>query len=417
MARASTPTLLSLDRFAKILALSPVHFGGAVGNDVWLDNGACGDIWPQYAWQIDKEIVSREEVANAIASAERDIAQALGYWPAPVWTEDEFQAWPRYGAGTVTAEWGRMIAPGKRGVTAIELIAPVVYSDPDGDNFFELATIEVATTVTDRREVKLFFAGHDGDPEWEIRPLRDVVIEAGTATITLDSWLLIKPELWERYPSTNGFEAVDVTTTANYVTTVDVYRIFNDTSQAGSRFIYGPGGRDYRFWACSSCGGTGCGICQVTVKEGCFSVANNRLSTVRPFVATYEDDAWVSSPYVGFGYPGQVALNYYSGETDQRWRSGKSLDPLNDYFAEAITWLAVARLPKGVCGCGRVKTRVDELQRDASRFRDESNGAIYTRFEKMQIFNNPFGTRVGEVKAWERVSVIIQDQVWGAGVL
>lgn len=417
MARASTPTLLSLSRFAAIMAVSPVHFSGARGQDVWLDYGSCDDIWPQYAWQIDSEIVSREEVAFAIASAERDIAQVLGYWPAPVWIENEMVYWPRNGSNIVNAEWGNILAPGKRGAVSILDAAAVVYSDPDGDGWQELATITVPTTFTDRREIKLFTAGKGGQAPWEIRPLLDVVITAGIAVITANSWSLIKPELWEVKPSTSGFAAIDITNTANFVTEVDVWRIFNDSTQAGARFIggaysYNSGGF---YWSCSSCQGAGCEVCGVTVSDGCFTIANHHHSMLIPFPASYVDGAWANT--VLSGPPSTVSLNYYAGETSQEYRAGGSLDPLSDYLAEAIAWIAVARLGKGACGCGRIKSRFDALQRDMAQFRAEANGPLYSHFAAEQTFNNPIGRRAGEVQAWERVALLIGDQVWGAGVL
>lgn len=419
MARASTPTLLSLDRWAKMLALSPVHFNGAAGANIWLDYGSCEDVWPQYAWQIDKEIVSREEVAMAIGNAERDIANVLGYWPAPVWLTDEVHSFPHstYGVKTIEAEWGKIIAPGRRATSEIAAGAEVVYSDPDGDGWAELATITVATDLTDKREIKVFTAGLGGIPEWEVRPLRSITLSGGSAVITLDAWLLLDPDLWEKHPSTDGFVAIDITNTSKFVDTVDVTRVYNDTTQAGSKFYSSPYRMDYAYWSCPNCNGSGCQVCGVSVQEGCFTVINSRMSAVRPFPANYSDGAWSAVPFSHCVAPAEVGLNYYAGEVDQRFRTTQSLDPLSDYLAEAIMWLSVARLPKGVCGCGRVKTRIDELQRDASRFRDESGGPIYTRFEKMSIFTNPFGTRVGEVKAWERVATLIGDQVWSAGAL
>lgn len=419
MARASTSTLLSLDRWAKMLSLSPVHFNGAAGSDIWLDYGSCEDVWPQYAWQIDKEIASREEVAMAIGNAERDIANVLGYWPAPVWSVDEMHAYPHgtRGVKTIEAEWGKIISPGKRAVSTIEAGATVAYSDPDGDGWAELATITVATDVTDKREIKVFTAGLGGVAEWEIRPLRNVVLSGGNAVITVDAWLLLDPDLWEKHPSTDGFAAINITVAANFVDTVDVSRVYNDTTQAGSKFYSSQYRMDYAYGSCPNCNGSGCQVCGATVQEGCFTVINSRMSAVRPFPASYSDGAWSIAQFTNCVAPAEVALNYYAGDMSQPYRNSQSLDPLSDYWAETIMWLSVARLPKGVCGCGRVKERIDELQRDMSMFRETQGGAIWTRFEKMSVFSNLFGTRVGEVKAWERVANLVGDAVWSAGAL
>src|SRR5688572_10128086 len=96
MARASTPTLLSLDRWARIMGLNPVHFNGASGDSVWpLTGGVCKDVWPQHSWQ-SPDIISREELARNIHLAERAITRALGYSPAPTWFAEEEHNFPRY---------------------------------------------------------------------------------------------------------------------------------------------------------------------------------------------------------------------------------------------------------------------------------------------------------------------------------
>ncbi|MHC4709558.1 MAG: hypothetical protein ACYTA3_03815, partial [Planctomycetota bacterium] len=84
MARASTYTLLSLDRWAAIMGINGAHFNGAAASAVMPYTDCCTDIWFQYDWQFHSR-VGREELARAIAASERDIAEVLGYWPAPTW--------------------------------------------------------------------------------------------------------------------------------------------------------------------------------------------------------------------------------------------------------------------------------------------------------------------------------------------
>lgn len=415
MSRASTPTLLSLDRWARILQINPVHFSGGVGSPIWPANGACQDIWPQYSWQTDEELVGREEVAMAIANAEQDIKNALGYSPAATWEIDEAHPYSinrhlRTFPSTRT-EFGMVVGPGRRAVTLIDDNAAVTRSDPNADGWAELATVTVSTTVTDVREVKVYFAGHDGDPEWEIRPLRSVTISSGVATILIDAWLLFDPDLWEAHPNTEQpFAGIDIADSDNFVTVVDVYREYNDTSLAGVTFFSGGDGL-----AC--CGGAGCDVCAGSSYEGCFSVRDERLGTVAPFPATYNGDAWT------YYYPShcersqRISLNYYAGLRDKAYLRRKSLDPLSHYMAEAIVWLSVARLPDAICNCNNIRDRIEDLQKDASMIRE--GGAVsplYARFEKMDTFHNPFGYRVGEVKAWQRV-IRLQGEIGDGGAL
>lgn len=400
MSRASTPTLLSLDRWARLLAVNPVHFSGGVGSQIWPANGACEDIWPQYSWQTNHELVGREEVAMEIAIAEQDIKLAMRHSPAATWEVDESHLWNGYARtrqGGQT-EFGMLIAPGRRAVSLIRGAAAVVYSDPDGDGWDERATITVSTDVTDKRQIKVYYAGHDGDPEWEIRPLRSVTISGGVATITLEAWLLFDPDLWEQYPNIGTpFVGIDVTEGGNYVTTVDVYREYNDTSQASVTFYAGSNG-----YAC--CGGVGCDICNGSSYSGCFAIRDNRLGLIDPFPATYADGLWTYDSSAYCQPANRIAISYYAGLQDKEYVRGRTLDPLSHYMAETIMMLSVARLPAAVCSCNNIRERVQDLQKDLSTLRDGGQGStLYARFQHQDIFNNPFGTRVGEVAAWKRI--------------
>lgn len=412
MARASVRTLLSLERFARILGINPVHWGGAVGSSIWPANGACQDIWPQYSWQTTDELIGREDVALTIATVEQDIKHALGYSLAPEWEVDENHAWvsPHYPnrRTTVQTSFGMVISPGRRTVSLIDADAAVVYSDPDGDGWNERATITVATDLTDEREIKVYTAGKAGDPEWEIRTPRSITISGGNAVIVLDAWLMIDPDLWEEYPTSSEWQGIDVTDSNNFVTTVDVYREYNDSTLASAEFLTSSG-------SCSLCGGMYCSSCGET-QDGCFGIRDSRLGFVSPAPGTYNGTAWQYSTVTICGPIHGVQLSYYAGLRDKQYLAGRSLDPLSHHFAEAIAWMTAARLPAAICNCNNIRDRVRELQRDASAIRERDNGVIYARFERNDIFGNPFGTRMGEVKAWQRL-VRLVGELGGAAVL
>lgn len=420
MAIATTPTLLSLDRFAKIVSLTPVHFNGADAGHFFPHSAECSDIWAQYAWQTPAQLVSREEIAYEIAKAEREIKEILGYSPAPDWEYREQKTWPQGGylrdPKRFSLSYGKVIAPGVRGATLIKDGAEVIFSDEDGDTWNETATVTVTTDVTDKREVKLFFVDQDGEPEWEIRPLKKVVIDAdaGTATITADSWLFIAPELWFEVPNDNGEgtdQPITIGNTENYVDVVDVYRIYNDVSAPGSNILVSQQNASV---FCNYCGYGTCLNCGATTQAGTFNLLSGELPFVSPYPASYGDSGWVADPLVNCGVPRLVAFNYYAGEVDKRYAQGKSLDPLSDYWANIITWMAVARLPRGVCGCDNIRQRIDAMQTDLTK---NSEFAGFSRTPRMDIYSSAFGTRVGEVQAWQAVTRIVGDQVTAGGAL
>lgn len=430
MARAETRTLLSVDRWAKILGINPVHFNGASGTTYWPDKGACDDIWYQFPWQHEEDFASREDLAMAIYDAEQDIKSVLGFSPAPVWEDEELHSMdinvPHYNNMDITSYtyhigintlWGYVISPGQRGTTAIETGAAVVYSDPDGDGWNELATITVATSVTNKQQIKVYTAGKSAAQEWEIRPLKNVVISGGTATITIDAWLLLDPDLWDAVPTTTNPSAINIEDSGNFVTTVDVYREYTDVTQESATFYWEPHPWTAHpiGWICPNCSGTGCAICELTAQNGCFSIRDGVLGFVTPYPGTYDatNAQWNATTFSKCQWPDQVKLWYQAGFIDQRYLKGLSLDPLSDPLAQAITWLSVARMDRDICACDGVNKVIHELQRDMTR---ASRDAFYVRFEKMSMFHNPFGTRVGEVRAWDKVqNLIVQKQADGGG--
>lgn len=416
MTIATTPTLLSLDRWAKIIGLNPVHFSGAAGGHFWMQTTECKDVWAQYPWQTPAQLVSREEIAFEIAKAEREIKEILGYSPAPDWEWRENHTWPggnRYQAKNIALNYGKIIAPGLRAATLIKDGAEVSFSDPDLDGWDELATVIVNTDVIDRREIKLFFVDQNGLPEWEIRPLRDVKIEAGVATITLDAWLLIDPSLWFEYPndSENYGEPIAVNNTENFADVVDVYRIFNDTAADGASILVGNASNTV---FCYGCTNGLCPVCGATVQGGTFSIMSAESPIISPYPASYDDATWRVEPWANCGVPRLTAINYYAGEVDKRYATGQSLDPLSDFWADAIAWMAVARLPRGVCGCDNIRQRIDAMQKDLTR--NDQNEA-FARSEKMDLWRSAFGTRAGEFRAWQACTRIVGDQVMAGGAL
>ena len=427
MARASVPTIVSLDTFARLLAINPVHFNGARADTCWPLLGGCSDVWPQHAWQSQGELVGREEVAQALYDAETEIRQVLGYAVGPEWVVQEVHDYPRFyrrdstvygqdirGLGkTVDATWGKIISPGQRAVSTISLGATVTYSDADGDGWKELATITTSTVLDDVDEIKIYTAGKSGAPDWEIRPVKTKTISGSTLTITADSWLFINPLLWEAYPTSNDFGAVDIEATTNFVTTVDVYHEYADTSSTSATFYWEP--THTAPFACPECGGSGCTVCTLTTQTGCFAIRDAEAGIIAPFPGSYDEDTglWTSEGFSVARDPDQVKLYYQAGHLSNRFLSGQSLNPVDDYLAMAVVWLAVARLEYSLCSCNNVRNVTQELRRDLT---ESTKDAAYVRTPNMDIFTNPFGTRVGEVKAWQRVSKLMANN-WKGGVV
>ncbi len=91
-------TILSVNQYAKVMGINPAHFwqtaaGSMIPPKMPVDQ--CGSVYHQYAWQ-DSDKVSRLDIAIEIANAEADIANALGFWPGPVWIPEEEHTYPGF---------------------------------------------------------------------------------------------------------------------------------------------------------------------------------------------------------------------------------------------------------------------------------------------------------------------------------
>jgi len=347
MARADTYTLLSLDRFSRLAGITPPHFNQATGTTVFPLIGECGDVWWQFPW-VNADAVSRDELASTMADVEHDIAMALGYWPAPIWIYGEPHPYPRpyrpdaYGTSlnsrwqhkSIQAKNGKIVSPGVR---AIDPRTAVVYSDPDGDGYSERATVTAATTYTNACELKCYFNGHNGEQTWEIRPPRSVTITGGNVIFTFDAWLLLDPDLWDVYPTSDDMHAIDLEAIANYVTDVDVYREYTDTT-ATSAVFYWENDPTSGFTVYSCCGGSGCVACTLQTQNGCIHIRDVDLGLVVPLPATYstDDAAWASAGWGECREPDQVAISYYSGNLSREYMRGLTCDPLSNEMAQAI---------------------------------------------------------------------------------
>lgn len=417
-------TLLSLGRFAQMVGINPAHFWGATAASldpqVFPVGSSCGDIWPQHDWQKEDQ-VSRESLALAIQEAEKQLADYLGYWTAPVWIANEMQPYPRDFYRTsmfqvldvrgfnksMSLRYGKIISGGQRAVsligTADTTSGSLDYSDDDGDGLAETATITLATSLTDVCEIKVYHASYDGLQEWEVRPVRTKEISAGVLTITLDSWLLIDPALYDEYPTTEGFQGIDISTTANFVTSVDVYHEYTDTSSASAIFNW-----EKNEPTCSSCtcGGVGCPACSDDTQDGCLKVRDENLSKVVPLPATYEDSEWTMTTYAVCRAPDRVAFWYYAGSQSNDYQREKVCDPLANDLAWITIWLAIPKLERPPCSCARLSNMFDYLRRDLSE--NFPGGSSF--FVPEDMLNNPFGTHQGEVMAWKRLKHTVQKK-------
>ncbi len=335
-------TLLPLAEYARIMAIPgwifcqldhPERIKRGCDDPV-LQSGYMGD--PNY-------IVGRDEIANAIYTAEQRISAFLGFWPAPQWMTSEQHDVPQVPAVNqlpwIYTNQGYLIAAGQEEWELIQSGVTVTYSDPDGDTVDEWASINFATTVTDGLELAVVPNGRDPEVrEWRIRPLR-TDISAGTATMEGWAWLFTDPDLFL------GVVAGELGAVANRLATVDVYRHYNKTYPTQAEYQWLPD-----TLACTGATATCTPVCQTA----CVVVGEGRTGQFYARPATWSGGAWNRANWAGTGQPSSLKIWYYAGYRDPLAQPG---DVMGENLKQAIVRLANCYLPEAPCGCDFTQQR------------------------------------------------------------
>lgn len=371
MARANTPTLVSVDRFGELLGIHPLHL-----NQVMVHNLAsvksCGYPITQYSWQ-DADRVGREEIAMALYDAERWVAQWLGFDPGIQWHAGEEVNFMRKPVSSdrlsSVSQFGYVLTGGQRAKTLIDDNVAVVFSDTDGDGYSETATITVATTVTDTSEIKIYYPGRDASDSWEI-PTTSVSISGGTATILTKRERLVLEDLMEALE----VNEVDGLIDANFLSTVDVYRVYNDPSKQVEFY-----------WDRHGCTGDGC---EYAVQTGCIATINSRKGwlSLQPGTFDADDLSFSVNYWTECRPPDRAKIWYKAGLVDQQ-------------LERAVCYLALVAMDRPVCSCAKL----DEFSRYWTTDFSLTNRAASNKISRRNL-DNPFGPTRAGVYAWNVVS-------------
>lgn len=426
MARGSVETLLSLDRFARIMGINPAHFNQGYADAVFpVKSNRCEDVWAQESFQYSDH-VGRDDLAREIAKAEDDLASLVGFWPAPKWIAQEVHQFPRHhrpdvirSGGlnvrgfhvSVDLNYGKFIEAGQRATTLIGTATvaglDLVY---DLTPTVMTATITLPTTETDTCQIRAYLAGQSADPTWKFRDPTSVTIVGANVVLVYPSWQFIDPDLWYAYPTIADFGAINITVEANHVQSADVYREYNDTTATSAVFYWEPKPHLTGAISCQTCGGSGCVTCALTTQNGCIFPRDVEIGTVCPVPAAYDADSsgWLESNWTECRDPDQVKVYYKAGLYSNRYLRGLDCDPLDESWARVIARLATSRLERPFCHCSHVTALSNDLRRDLS-FAGEA-GSFSVPFETLA---NPLGRRKGEVEAWMFVSKIVKRNLTG----
>jgi hypothetical protein len=418
MATAETRTLLPLDRFAEIVSFSPILF-----NQVYVPDTAdgderqpliaCSDALMQYTWQArGGGLPSREEIALAIRQAEDRIEQCLKFSPLPKWYEDVVATPQRlapgrlgtaYGSGGYPFMWHvaapyelRLQVPSKYviegGQEAYSLIddnAAITYTDGDGDGYAETATVTVNTTITDSDQIAVFYPGVNHNTAWEIRPI-SVSFAGGVATIEFKRHQCVLPALLERLNAQAANGLVD----ANFLTTVDVYRRYNDPSQMA-----------VIEWQPPICDDD---ACTVSAQGGCLAPIDGKNGIVGVHAASWDADTdlWTHTHPTWWRQPTRVRLWYRAG-----WKEAGSYRHMRLQFEQAIAFLALTFMDREWTSCEPLHNLQARWRTDLA-IRESGPAKSISYNISRGMLDNPLGTTRAADFAWQ----VIQQLAVGEAV-
>lgn len=336
MATAKTETLTSLDRAAAICGIHPLHFNQVVHSIDGRQQG-CGDVWLQYDWQKPSPI-SRESFAIAIAQAESDLEDYLGFPIAPKWYKYII---PVVGTSVVLPK-AYLNSFGVPKSTKIGQY-PVTYEDKDDDEYPETATVPIPPGLP-ANEIAVFYP--DETDGWQIKP-----IKVANNTITLSRHQLVSKNLLESL-SPNQVIGID----DNFLSNVDVYQITDDPSIQAT--LYGP----------CSCG-SNCQTCTFSSVTACMTVQDHKSGIAQITPATWDplQAIWVKK----YCYDTQVRyaeVNFKAGWTGA------------DIWTEAVIYLALSRISTGLCQCPTVKEKLEWWSTDTAHTTRESGSYKIPKF-------------------------------------
>ena len=405
MARANTIVLLPLDSWAEYMAINPCAWN-QVYNPTRPYPADCNDVWLQHGYTGGADrILGREDVARAIATAERMVARTLGFRVAPTWEEGEQQTWPVPKRGAqieyppILPKWGYIIAGGREALDEIVIQRAVIYTDEDGDGVDDAATItvtaaEMTAATAPYYEVAVYypaeyldFAPYPRNEQWRIKPLqitRHPV--SGDITIRGNRCQFVRPDLWL------DDDPIDLSVDANFLAYVDVYRRYTDPSQPAQLVWFGGAG---------TCVGP---TCAESCQTACLQILDERPSTVHAIAGTYSAGAWTGASFQYPVLPNAARLWYLAGY-HEHFSTWIEADWMVEDLAEAITRLANVYLPEAACGCAQTRLR---WQRDREEQKIDNVDAA--------LCMSAFGTTArGALFAWSVIKRL--GPMAGPGVL
>lgn len=302
---------VSLSRYAKLIGYEEAAFWGVVWENQYLRG--CDPLWSEY---------QRMTIQNALAEAQQEIEQVIGYPLCPTYISGDYNDNPRWVdqqplKWQLMTRYPRILAVGVPVTSVIESEAEVDHDTTPGIGIVG----PLSTEATSVNEIKIYYPGSDR----QISPSK-ITLSSGQVTIEIPRYRMVKQEFL------NVVEGgVDYAVLGNFLTYVDVKRIYTDPSEQA--VLVRPNCRN------NSCV-NGCYECTQT---GCIYVRDALLGIVNVNAANWDEDnsSWINNVVCGGRYS-IVRLNYLAG-----------VRRLDLQAEMAIVRLAHSKMGRPPCSCDK----------------------------------------------------------------
>lgn len=405
---------MSLNEWLKRMGFNPWHSYQLANSRVPV-NAACGTLTTEYDWQ-NADRAGRASIRTAIQRAEDLVRQYMIAGPSPEYREETI-VYPRLGDTrfmrtrdiggdsrwlSIALSEGEIRCLGIPSDSA-PVVAPLTYSDEDGDGLFETATCTAAVPAgTTADEVVARFIVADCGPVTppEVAP-RSVSISAlNVATVVFDTWTLVRPVRYQGVASGaldpgNGVAPA----AAVCAPTIQIFRRHCDptgTTTATAMAVLTWETRPWPNWdgcrqasgASSDPAATASAVCRAVIRDaGAGIVAFGE--------AAYDATAGVWRSVCDWSRcypPDTVTIRYQAGLPLDGIRMQESV-------AVVVARLAAAELARPICACTSANKELSEWQWDLSR-----TGATDQLYSAPNDVTNPLGSRRGQVYAWRHIT-------------
>lgn len=338
------------------------------------------------------------DLGKGITRALTKMTGQLGFYPRPVYITERIplgQGAP-YQLQSLKTRYGYIQAIGQRALTALDSGASVAYTDEDGDSVLDTGTVTVVmgSAPPSASEIQMFFTVADialpsaavGDERYQIEPAT-VQVDTGTNTITITAHIayFVRPPLWRQaYAAPNynphNKNVLDTTDAANYVTEVDVYRVYPDDTNAVTL--------RRRKRSCTSCEWEWDTAAEVA------DIENSLLGLINLSEASC--GCWRGGwAYVDVSYFAGYPIPNYSGTSQDILYTGEPEPALT----EALVRLANCEQPRNP------NTFSNDI---ATRWQTDNE---YQKFQGEPMDKTPLGSKIGQRAAWD----IVSDYALGVG--